>query len=298
MFLLVGFFMSISTGTKAASKLSGELTDFGKRAVGFAGRAGLGVAGGVAGATVGAVAGAAGLREGGALKNAVAGWSSGKETAQKEGVVGSAMIAGGKVVGGAAGFLGGAETGLKNWAMRRSAESRRTEELGKIEGQLEGKEISKVDYHQERERINTEADEQIEKYGAGTWEEMKKQGREGWKGGAVDTVSRVTGKTIGGALGGAYGAAIRPEAEGRTVSPLEGAARVGEAAAKRGEDVSQRTLGKIGTVARETAKRGAKDIYGTMTKKISQVEKKEKKTEEEWKKKVEEDHPEVKIPED
>jgi hypothetical protein len=112
-FLIVGFFITISAGTAAASKISPELTGFGKKALGAVGAAGLGVAGGVAGGTVGVLATG---RGGTWIERAQKGYSSGRETAQKEGLINSTVIAGGHVVGGAAGAVGAAG----KWGIRRA----------------------------------------------------------------------------------------------------------------------------------------------------------------------------------
>lgn len=278
-FLLVGLFISISTGTKAAGKLSGEMVGLGKKAMGFAGGAALGVAGGVAGGVVGAAA----TNRGGTLTERISeGWRTGKETAQKEGVVGGTMLATGKVVGGAAGFVGGAETGLKNWAMRRSAESTRNSaesnknrELNVLQDKWKNKEVNQIEYNQERRRIDAEAgqkiaaaDKQTEKYKAGFLENAVKGGRAGWGSGAVDTVSGVAGKTIAGSMGATYGAikgGMRAGEGSMIGGALKGAAESGEIRAESGQKVAQATIGKGASIGRDAAKNAAKNVYGEMT---------------------------------
>ncbi|MDD5098397.1 MAG: hypothetical protein PHD31_01610 [Candidatus Pacebacteria bacterium] len=236
-FLVVGFFITISSGEAALNKLSPQLTSMGQKALGKASSFGMGMAGGVAGASAGGIGGYLSKQEARAdgtfipkreqiINRMQQGWTGGKETATKEGIVGGTMLAAGHVIGGAA----GATEGGGKWAIRRAAG------MG----------------------------------GEGLKNSVIGGGQKGWTDGAIKTASRLTGEA-GGALYGEleYDPDFKYDAKGNIVSqnPTTRMEHVAQRAAEGGTK-GESTLGKAGAMARDAAKGGAKNLFGEMTKNV------------------------------
>ncbi|MFA5169453.1 MAG: hypothetical protein WC386_02585 [Candidatus Paceibacterota bacterium] len=274
-FLLVGLFISISTGTKAAGKLSGELTGFGKKALGFAGGAALGVAGGVAGGAVGAARAAGrGDNIGSAARE---GYSTGKETAQKEGVFGSTMIAAGHIGGAGIGVVGGLAKGTKNWAIRQTddyketvsggLEQKRDDEISKIRGAAitagnPNPEATKkaVDYVKEKYNKKIEYNKGIQDSG-GMLKNVVEESATGFNEGAGKTTAKVGSTIFGAMVGGVVGAANTNRGESLASNIISGGTQ--------GADIGRRTIGKAGEIAAqkisESVKDAGKTLSGAMT---------------------------------
>lgn len=271
-FLLVGFFMSISTGTEAAQSLSSELTNWGRKGAGFIGNVAGGAAVGVAGAGAG---GAAWLMKdqsrndpsipyvsaGEALKT---GFGKGRDTFQKEGLIGTADRA--------VGTVAGAAIGAKNW-MKRGPDSK------------------------------AEASDYIE-YGA------RKGFNDGGAGTAARIVGSTAGKAVGGIAGGAEGAltgALKAGLTGTSISQgakegivegaKEGARSVGTIAGSLGVKMAQTGVSAAGGVASTAYEKVVKvDEKGDKEKrdkeKAKKAAKKEMEEEKKWEPKAEEKKPE------
>ncbi|MCK9445807.1 hypothetical protein M0Q50_02815 [bacterium] len=274
-FLLVGYFMSISSGTDAAKDLSGEMTNWAKRGAGYLGNTGAGFAGGVAGGVAGA--GAWMTRDKSKDKDNPSsmkeymgtGWKSGEATMQKEGVFGSALMASNKVVGGVAGGVVGAGKWVK-----------RNRELNK----------------QEEDAFNnnaTDDDSLLEKLGQ--IDKSRKEnvflksvgdeGRKAWGKGGIETIAekggQLTGNVIGAGVGAAKGLKTAIKEDGDITEEVKRGLKEGSNAWSAEIGTIAGSLGaKIGKAGRETTK----EIFGSLTSKISEVKEEKKMTESEWEK--------------
>jgi len=278
-FLLVGFFITISTGEKAASKLSGELTGFAKRGMGAVGSAGLGVAGGLAGAAASALNDEEKKDANGRVlstsEKMQLGYASGKETAQKEGLAGSTMIAAGKLAGGTIGVGGGIVKGTKNWALRSTGIDNELKQRDNTQRQVELAELSTNTKLTNKEKaakgetINKKYDDKIASYGQGYVESIKSEGGRGLREGAIKTAANTAGSTIAGALGGGVGAAlgaVNGAFEGDIKRGIvEGTVRGGTLAAEEGGKIGK-AVGKVASNVSDVVVKGsAKTIYGELT---------------------------------
>jgi len=285
-FLIVGFFITISTASNAADKLSSELTSWGKKGVGFLGATGAAAAGGAIGAGVGA--GRWVMRDpskddpnmppptvGQYMK---AGWDSGKDTIKKEGVVGGALMASNKVIGGVA----GAGIGAGKWAVRKKETAT---EIADLE--------DKFSYDHATEEEIDEHEEKIRKIkeGGSFKNIVKGEIRNSWGKGGLTEIAE-TGGQIAGAIGGGVSGAIIGGAKGawERTGVKKGIKSGGKEGLAIGIETGGTIAGSFGAKVGQVGKNTIKKTTDSMIEKVLEGEKKkeeeEKKTRKEWEKEL------------
>ncbi len=298
-FLLVGFFITISTASEAAKDISPELTKMVKGAAGFAGKAAIGVGGGMVGGVVGALAidkeaqekAAAEGKSYGRFDSMMAGYNRGKEKIQKEGVFGSTIDMGGKIMGGTI----GAGVGAKDWMLRDR--NKKEEDFIETDG-LPPKWAENATYdaqtHKWRYENTKKKSDKLSAY-------ILTGARKGLKKGTAATVAEGIANPIGeiaGGLGGAaagimVGAATGAIKERSIAGIMTGAGTTGtkwgEGGAKFGKATAEEATKRVGNAATDAVKRTGNTVFSEMEKAAITVPKDKTYTEKGWKKKEAED---------
>jgi len=267
-FLLVGYFMSISSGTDAAKDLSGEMTNWAKRGAGYLGNTGASFAGGAVGGVAGA--GAWMTRDkskddkdnpssmGQYMKT---GWDSGKATIQKEGIAGGVLTASNKVVGG----IAGGTIGAGKWVKRNRDLDRQEEEAFSSNSSDDDSLIEKLENISKARKENTLRGS------------VTKEGKTGWGKGGVVTVAEKGGELTGAVVGGGVGVA-----KGLKTAIKENG-DITEEVVKGFKEGSNAWSAEVGTIAGslgakigKTGKEATKEVFGSLTSKISEVKEEKK----------------------
>ena len=275
-FLLVGFFMSISSGTEAAKDLSGEMTNWAKRGVGYLGNTGASFIGGAAGSAAGAGSWIMRDKSKDDKNNPSSmgqymrtGWDSGKTTMQKEGVFGSALVASNKVVGGVAGGV----IGAGKWVKRNRDLNIQEEEAFKNNSADDAPLLEKLQNIDKAREENTLGGS------------MKEEGRKAWNKGGLETVTEkggeLTGAIAGGGVGAVKGLKTAIKENGNITEEVKKGFK--EGASAWSAEVGT-IAGSLGAKMGHAGKEATKEVFGSLTSKISEVKEEKKMTLEEAKK--------------
>jgi len=242
-FLLVGFFITISTGTESAKKLSPELTSFGKKGLSAIGAAGSSFAGGAIGAGAGVIAGANNWRKRDSIKDsnnirdylefgAREGWKQGESAVKTDGAIGATLNASNRAIGAGTGAM---IKGPTKWTLRKLQDPKDKSSL--------------------KDSILDEA-------------------KTGYNEGGVKVLSGIGGTVVGGTVGLVEGAnlgLIEGLASSNNLedSILKGAKDGMKIGAKTGKNIAS----ELGVHTAHATKRGVKEITDTMINKVQEMPK-------------------------
>jgi len=284
-FLLVGFFMSISAGEKAASKLSGEVTGYGKKFFGAASRAAVGFAGGAAAAGSGYAS-----RRGGAgdsPQRPDPGYTSSNRPTGQE----SLDLIENRPI-----------PGSPNPAIDRPQQyNRRTTAYDRYtENELNPEPISTPSNSSPATSNPTPSTPKKESESSDFISDWKKGSKAAQEKGLIGNIANIGGKTAGMAMGtvagivkGDMGAGAKQGWKDGTVGT---AANISGSIAsivlgKKAGDATKTVINAVGGAARDAGIGAAKTVFGDMTPKIMEKpKKKEEKEKDEKKAKIEKDY--------